>query len=76
MYGCFTVPPLQMEYVGSDKSDMAARCMAGLTQARKALGLFQHHDGITGTARDHVVLDYGDKMVSAIREVQEVSRRT
>ena len=32
----------------------------------------QHHDGITGTAKDHVVLDYGDKMVTAIRNLQEV----
>ena len=33
----------------------------------------QHHDGITGTVKDHVVLDYWDKMVTAIRNLQEVN---
>ncbi|XP_056633702.1 alpha-mannosidase 2 [Diorhabda sublineata] len=43
-----------------------------LTTSRHALSLFQHHDGITGTARNHVVIDYAEKMRSAIRGCQQV----
>ena len=37
---------------------------------KRALGLFQHHDGITGTAKSHVVQDYYKTMQKAVTELQ------
>lgn len=34
--------------------------------------LFQHHDGITGTSTDRVVLDYGKKLISAMNKCQHI----
>ncbi|XP_017776581.1 PREDICTED: alpha-mannosidase 2 [Nicrophorus vespilloides] len=46
-----------------------------MTEARQALALFQHHDGVTGTAKDAVVNDYGQKMLDAILKCQNVVQR-
>lgn len=41
-----------------------------LTAARRNLALFQHHDGVTGTAKDHVVRDYGIRMHTSLQDLQ------
>ncbi|XP_051117304.1 alpha-mannosidase 2-like [Andrographis paniculata] len=41
-----------------------------LISARRNLALFQHHDGVTGTAKDHVVVDYGSRMHVALEDLQ------
>lgn len=41
-----------------------------LTAARRNLALFQHHDGVTGTAKDHVVRDYGTRMHTSLQDLQ------
>ncbi|QCD94971.1 alpha-mannosidase 2 isoform X1 [Vigna unguiculata] len=41
-----------------------------LTAARRNLALFQHHDGVTGTAKDHVVMDYGMRMHTSLLDLQ------
>ncbi|CAO4379303.1 unnamed protein product [Caenorhabditis nigoni] len=51
---------------------MDAKVFEKLVTARRALSLFQHHDGVTGTAKDHVVLDYGQKMIDALNACEEV----
>ena len=47
-----------------------------LRESRRALSLFQHHDGVTGTAKDHVVRDYASRIHNAIRTVQEWMKHT
>ncbi|XP_063991521.1 alpha-mannosidase 2 [Diachasmimorpha longicaudata] len=43
-----------------------------LSEARQWHSLFQHHDGVTGTARDDVVVDYAQKMISALNNSAHV----
>ncbi|XP_071451784.1 alpha-mannosidase 2 [Hetaerina americana] len=46
--------------------------LSRLRKARRWHSLFQHHDGITGTAKDHVMNDYAQKMLEAITGTQHV----
>ena len=43
-----------------------------LSNARNNLGLFQHHDGITGTSKTYVVRDYETKLLKSISNSMEI----
>lgn len=47
-----------------------------LGKARMWHSLFQHHDGITGTARDDVVIDYAKKMITALNNSAHVLQQS
>lgn len=48
---------VHIEWLTSEK----AKLYKILQDARSSLSLFQHHDGITGTAKKHVVENYAQK---------------
>ncbi|KAL7078663.1 hypothetical protein ACQ4LE_002536 [Meloidogyne hapla] len=47
-----------------------------LINARRALSLFQHHDGVTGTAKTFVMNDYGEKMAQALFDTKNIIARS
>ncbi|PIO62550.1 glycosyl hydrolase family 38 protein [Teladorsagia circumcincta] len=56
----------------NNKKEWNVNAFGSLVEARRALSLFQHHDGVTGTAKDYVMKDYGNKMLSALQETEKV----
>ncbi|KHJ48512.1 glycosyl hydrolase family 38 protein [Trichuris suis] len=56
----------------SDISYPASQLFEDLVSARRNLALFQHHDGITGTAKTYVMRDYGVRLVESIDKCKKV----
>ncbi|XP_049727810.1 alpha-mannosidase 2 [Elephas maximus indicus] len=51
---------------------LASSHYMALTEARRNLGLFQHHDAITGTAKDWVVVDYGTRLFHSLMNLKKI----
>ena len=68
-------------WVTANQSDnyKVARFLAeqyeNLSKARENMAIFQHHDGITGTSKAHVMIDYARKMYSSYLDSLFISSR-
>ncbi|XP_036165526.1 alpha-mannosidase 2 isoform X1 [Myotis myotis] len=51
---------------------LSSSSYTALTEARRNVGLFQHHDAITGTAKDWVVVDYGTRLFHSLMNLKKI----
>ncbi|QQP52871.1 Mannosidase_ alpha_ class 2A_ member 1 [Caligus rogercresseyi] len=61
-----------MGYSNSNMNGVGYPFMKLIIEARESYALFQHHDGVTGTAKKHVMADYGQRMSKSINDLQSV----
>lgn len=79
--GYFTSRPSIKRYerIGNNKLQICKQLAARIDNEevtldflRKAMGIMQHHDAITGTAKQHVTNDYAETLASAIESCHDV----
>ncbi|XP_035211977.1 alpha-mannosidase 2-like [Stegodyphus dumicola] len=58
--------------VAKNSMNMLLKDYNSLSSARQHLGLFQHHDAITGTSKEMVMSDYGRKLHSGVIDAMSV----
>uniref|UniRef100_A0A2R5LA05 Alpha-mannosidase n=1 Tax=Ornithodoros turicata TaxID=34597 RepID=A0A2R5LA05_9ACAR len=68
----FSLVWARMGLLGMDHSSLIEEMMLGLVGSRRNLGLFQHHDAITGTAKDAVVIDYGKRLLESLKNLRDI----